>query len=269
MGDRATHYSVPVVRGTATLPAVRNVRNGAPVSERYTHALLLIVYGMTAKLTAGFVKHALEETVWDFGNQVLYDLCRVNPNHKRKDIILAKILLIGRSYAASIERRPDKGDIASGDLFYETKVGPRILRSPIDTWFRKLANGPYLDSAIVLETHGRVTNLFAEISGLEKRSLASKYLHFHFPELFYLYDSRASRAISGLTSSVKKHRLASLGEYDLTYARFFLRCRDLNKELDSLVGRHLKPRDVDKVLLAWYRKHLRHTAMAEQKKTDN
>jgi hypothetical protein len=208
---------------------------------------------MTAKLTSVFVKKALEETVWDFGNQVLYDLCRVHPDHKRKDIVLAKVWLIGRSYAASIERRRGKGDIASGDVFYEEKVGPKILRSPIDTWFRKLANGPNLDSALVLETHARVMNLFAEISGMEKRSLASKYLHFHLPECFYLYDSRASRAISGLTSSAKRQRLASLGECDGVYARFFLRCLDLNKELDSLVGKHLKPRDVDKVLLAWCR----------------
>jgi hypothetical protein len=28
-------------------------------------------------------------------------------------------------------------------------------------------------------------------SGLNKRSLASKYLHFHVPELFYISDSRA------------------------------------------------------------------------------
>lgn len=205
--------------------------------------------GMKVKLTTEFVKQALEEKVWDFGNQVLYDLCRMNPDHKRKDIILAKIWLIGRSYAASIERRRDKGEAASGDVFYEKTVGPKILCSPIDAWFCELANDPNI--ALVLATHARVMNLFADISGLEKRSLASKYLHFHFPELFYIYDSRASTAISRLTSSVKKHRLASLEKYDAVYARFFLRCLDLNKEVDSLVGKHLTPRDVDKVLLAW------------------
>jgi len=36
-----------------------------------------------------------------------------------------------------------------------------------------------------------LTDIFTKISGIEKRSLSSKYLHFHFPDLFFLYDSRA------------------------------------------------------------------------------
>lgn len=43
--------------------------------------------------------------VWDLGNRVLYDLCQSHPEHTRDDEIVAKIWLIGRSYAASIERR--------------------------------------------------------------------------------------------------------------------------------------------------------------------
>jgi hypothetical protein len=39
-------------------------------------------------------------------------------------------------------------------------------------------------------------DLFAAITQREKRSLASKYLHFHVPHVFYLYDSRARRAIT-------------------------------------------------------------------------
>ena len=42
---------------------------------------------------------------WSLGNSVLYDLCKTYPTHKDKKSIVAKIWLIGRAYAAAIERR--------------------------------------------------------------------------------------------------------------------------------------------------------------------
>jgi len=39
----------------------------------------------------------------------------------------------------------------------------------------------------------QLTDLFREISGLEKRSLASKYLHCHFLRATYIYDERRNR----------------------------------------------------------------------------
>src|SRR5712692_9351087 len=152
---------------------------------------------MPPKLTSELVEGALLEKVWDVGNGVLYDLCAANPEHTRDDVIIAKIWLIGRTYAAAIERRRDKGD-AVGDAFYETRVAPQIRDSDIDRWFKVLDSGSDTDMALNLETHKRVMDLFTKISGLEKRSLASKYLHFHFPSRFYIYDSRAYNAISEL-----------------------------------------------------------------------
>jgi hypothetical protein len=210
-----------------------------------------ILSKMPSKLTSEFVESALLEKVWDVGNRVIYDMCAANREHVRDDVIIAKIWLIGRTYAAAIERRRDKGD-AIGDAFYETKVGPQIRDSDIDKWFEALDNGSNEDMALNLETHKRVLDLFTKISGLEKRSLASKYLHFHFPLRFYIYDSRACTVISALTKPIGK-RLPSLREHDDVYARFSLRCRDLNERIDSLAGRHLSTREFDKVLLAYSR----------------
>src|SRR5438132_8627778 len=156
---------------------------------------------MPSKLTSEFIKRALLEKVSDVGNQVLYDMCAANREHTRDDVIIAKIWLIGRAYAAAIERRRDKGDTV-GDAFYETKVGPQIRDSDIDKWFEALNNVSNEDVNLNLETHKRVMDLFTKISGLEKRSLASKYLHFHFPSRFYIYDSRAYKAISELTEPI-------------------------------------------------------------------
>jgi len=206
---------------------------------------------MPSQLTSEFVEKALLEKVWDVGNRVLYDMCAANREHIRDDVIIAKIWLIGRTYAAAIERRRDKGD-AVGDAFYETKVAPQIRNSDIDKWFAALDTGAKEDMALSLETHKRVMDLFTMISGLEKRSLASKYLHFHFPSRFYIYDSRAHTVISELTKPIGR-RLPSLMEHDDVYARFSHRCRDLNEQIDALAGRHVSPREFDKVLLAYGR----------------
>ena len=42
---------------------------------------------------------------WAFGNEVLYRMCRESPLHEDPDVVVGKVWLIGRSYAAAIERR--------------------------------------------------------------------------------------------------------------------------------------------------------------------
>jgi len=204
-----------------------------------------------AQLTPDFIKEAVSDTAWDFGNQVLYDMCKANPEHKSTQVIIGKIWLIGRTYAAAVERRRNKGS-ETGDAFYEEVVAPKIRQSDIDIWFEAIRASNKVDVALHLQTHARVTNLLTEISGLEKRSLASKYLHFHFPELFYIYDSRAQNVVSALTEPLGR-RLPALQEHDHAYAQFFFRCRDLQQRLASLAGRSLSLREFDKVLLAFDR----------------
>jgi hypothetical protein len=206
---------------------------------------------MPVQLTRAFVEVAASGTVWDLGNQVLYDMCRRNPGHQEDRVILAKIWLIGRAYSAAIERRR-KGDKVASDAFYEVEVAPRIRNSNIDAWFQEILNGKEGDLPLHLEAHARVMGLFSAISGLEKRSLASKYLHFHFPERFYIYDSLAQTAISRLTEPVGRIP-PSLGlrRHDYAYARFFLRSYSLRGQLESLIDRPLTPRELDNVLLCY------------------
>jgi hypothetical protein len=71
----------------------------------------------TSRLTAEFVESALASTAWDVGNQALYDLCRKHPGHTQPEVIIGKFWLIGRTYAAAVERRRQKDGYA-GDRFY-------------------------------------------------------------------------------------------------------------------------------------------------------
>lgn len=206
---------------------------------------------MATLLTAEFIREATSQTAWDFGNKILYEMCSANPGHTEDQVIIGKIWLIGRTYAAAIERRRTTGG-ALGDAFYETVVAARIRESEIDSWFEAIRKSEANDLALHLDIHFRVMKLFTKISGLEKRSLASKYLHFHFPQDFYIYDSRAQKVISELTGSVGK-RIPTLREHDDVYTRFVLRCQGLHQMLDAQLGRSLSMREFDKVLLAYSR----------------
>ena len=147
------------------------------------------------------VRHAKRPSPWDFSNKVLYDLCLRHPKHIKAEVVLAKMMLIGRSYAAAIERGRSMEDESIN--FYIEVVAPSLQRSEIDQWIAD-AKAVRLDSPSALLTmvriHEQVTRLFHEISGKEKRSLASKYLHFHVPKLFYIYDSRAAQAVRELST---------------------------------------------------------------------
>jgi len=201
---------------------------------------------MPVELNKNFVKKAIKDTSSDFLNGVLYKMCRDNPLHKEHGVIMGKVLIIGRTYAAAIERRRKKNQRGRlrGD-FYKDCVVPKIRESKIDKWLRGLDKNPSHHRA--LETHKLVMRLFRRISKQENRSLASKYLHFHLPGRFYLHDSRARKAIS-------KHKLRvhvpRSRKCDRVYARFYLQCEKLNQGIASYF-RRLTPRELDKVLLAW------------------
>src|SRR5438045_4112181 len=117
------------------------------------------------------VDRAKKRSPWSLGNEVLYDLCREHPLHTTKEVVIAKILLIGRVYAAAIERR--RPDLSSpSDDFYLQRVVPGIIGSPLDSWINKAKRQvPGTPEALVVmtEVHWRTTNLFRSISGLEKR----------------------------------------------------------------------------------------------------
>jgi len=201
-------------------------------------------------LTATLVESAMQPSPWDLGNQVLYDLCCTHPDHSLRPAVIAKVWLIGRSYAAAIERRREKSE--ANDDFYVNVVGPKIVESELDTWLVKArSTEPGAGAALgtLLEVHAKVTDLFTQISGLEKRSLASKYLHFHVPSLFYIYDSRAVAAMQKLSQYVGRASRYD-GTADREYAKFAWKCTRLQSHVNQEFGHSLTPRQVDKLLLA-------------------
>ena len=203
---------------------------------------------------------------WKFANEILYDMCKKNPKHEEGQVIVAKIWLIGRSYAAAIERTKEAEN--AKDFYYE-KVVPKVLNIH-DELDRKIAeldkyerlSRDNLDKA--LEAHKFLINEFHDITGQNKRSLASKYLHFHCPSMFYIYDTRAGKAINKtINKTINKINKANkdlkrskielhkpgLEEYDKRYADFCAKALALQEYIEKEHGQKVTPRDIDNFLL--------------------
>jgi hypothetical protein len=140
-------------------------------------------------ITEGSVRYSQDKTPWEIANKIIYKICSDYPRHDNIEVAIAKIWIIGRTYAAAIER----GAPNTGDQFYETKVGPQMVVG-IDSVFeplRTIKSVADKNLSMVMEAYNLTNELLRDIAGKERRSLSSKYLHFHFPNLYYLYDSRA------------------------------------------------------------------------------
>lgn len=119
----------------------------------------------------------------------------------------------------------------------------------IDTWFDAVRELRRPDLSVVAPVHKRPADVFREISGLEMRSLASKYLRLHFPRAVYIYDERAGRATRPMKPRLRM-KAPAYDRYETAYARFVQGCATIRDELEQLLGKVVTPREVDKVLLA-------------------
>lgn len=213
----------------------------------------MIVNGVD-KLYEKFIDQ--DDSRWAFGNSVLYRMCQENPYHDREDVVIGKIWLIGRSYAAAIERRKNSDDFI-GDEFYFKAVAPKMLEigNELDRRLEIISesNGTINDvQENILSTHKFLMDAFLDITGLEKRSLASKYLHFHCPEKFFIYDSRAKNAIGKYVKRADINVLSRLDDstYDKEYAVFVCKMLELQQYIDEELGLYESPRKLDSFLLS-------------------
>ena len=178
---------------------------------------------------------------YDFSNKILYDLCSQNPSHEEEEIIIAKVLMIGRVYAAAIERRKD--GIKYRD-YYTQNVAPNMKN--VDKILRPLTEGSENTSEETLRIHKEVQEVFKVISNQNKPSLTSKYLHFHFPDLFYIFDSVANNKSRRVLKNVcEPISYKTVDSVDNEYSKFYQRCAHIRKTIKDQTGVDLNPRHLD------------------------
>lgn len=191
--------------------------------------------------------HREKSDIWYYGNSVLYRMCEEKPLHNDKNIVASKVWLIGRSYAAAIERTKsgEKLEIII-DKFWdvlnsESESIDKTLRAINSITIEEIGN----NVQTILDAHKQVMDIMQKATTMDKRSLTSKYLHFHCPNAFFIYDSRARRTINKL---VKKQDIRGYTG-DAEYVEFFLRVLKLQQFIKEQTGKMLTPREIDNFLV--------------------
>lgn len=191
-----------------------------------------------------------------FGNSVLYDMCEKEPRHVDENVIKDKIWIIGRTYAASIERQ------GGGNAVHRRAARELMtVGAELDSRIAKLQGVDFgLDSIVeVLSTHDLVIRRLQEASrkrlphtglavgdGAIFTSFAAKYLHFHGKRAFPIYDQHAERAVKRM---VKEQPKSVSSSYDQTYEKF---CRGVTAVMGELEDRFppkLNLRELDILLV--------------------
>lgn len=193
---------------------------------------------------------------WVLANNILYEMCKKYPYHDNEHEIVAKIWLIGRSYAAAIERRKNKVDGEDVDSFYYDSVAPLIKSKQIqiDEKIKGLKELPkdVIDIANykeAFECHAYLIKIFKDLTQMEKRSLASKYLHFHKPESMFIYDSVTKNNITSIVRKNTKDKNVGFNDHDPEYVDFCERVIELRNHIGKTYGYWLSPREIDTFLL--------------------
>jgi len=202
-------------------------------------------------LTKEEVKKAKDEGIFKFTNKVLYDLVKDNPTHdekKEEEVVTAKIWIIGRTHAAPIERGETSGMCRDTlcRLFAE-----KSRKAEIDRYISTIRNSSKSideNKDLILETETKLVKILQNLTRLQKRSLASKYLHYHLPEFIFIYDQRARSGLSKISPHYVTKRERS-GKFDNELENFFLKMLDLQECIRKEFGMLLKPREIDRLLL--------------------
>jgi len=199
------------------------------------------------------IKAAQEPNFWDHGNNLLYKLCKDNFSHTNDETILTKTLFIGRIYAAAIERRKNTNG-EGNDNFYKDKIIKTFKESELDNKLSELRNYKEVNNEnilMILQTHKYLINELHKITELNKRSFCSKYLHFHLPELYFIYDSRSVSSLSKFKISAPKELQSIIknGGFDSEYAKFYCKCYVLKKDIKKQLGLDLTTRQLDKLFI--------------------
>jgi hypothetical protein len=189
---------------------------------------------------------------YDLANSYLYKMCKDHFTHDQGEKTLAKTILIGRSYAVALERRKNNLN-KTNEEFYWKDVVPLFKRPFLDNGLQKLKGLPMIEKNLLsfLELHYKLMKRLTGITELNKRSFVSKYFHFHLQSKFFIYDSRAEKAIRRLSIQLPQEEFDkySQAEVDYKYTKFFLKCFALQQEIKKHYKIELTTRQLDNLFL--------------------
>lgn len=213
---------------------------------------------ISRKKLDSIILKALEENPWDTSNAILYKMCQDYPSNAERDTVLAKTLIIGRVYAAALERGLGEKKTKGGEFYIKTvfpKISSFFLKTTVQLKLNHLSTS--IDFRTAIEVHGMFVKSLRSLRNSNKVSFASKYLHFHYPNQFYIFDSRAKKAVAilnhyfnnGETLS-KQNRIESTKTGNKDYLNFVSKSEILRGKVRNYLERdQLSIREFDTILL--------------------
>ena len=212
------------------------------------------------------IKEALAEkkVIWHQSNKVLYDLCNKHRGHNNIQGTIAKLLIIGRVYAAEIERNHNN---TPREKLYKN-LALKLKRGGFDKQLagvkRSIKNIDRINNSNlkkVLAVHKWLMNQIHNSGGpKEAISFASKYLHFHLPNVYFMYDSRAPKGFRTIPVDKKlKQNLDEWKKCDAKYGKWFCKLLALRKHIRKKFYKRLSPRNIDRLLLNRYERDSKNT----------
>lgn len=172
---------------------------------------------------------------WKPIDKVIYQTINELYNNNDANTVATKLHLVGRLYMATVERRKN-ADETPGDFVLDY-AAPAVVKANIDELLIPLSQETEITAKnipAILKLHGLLTKALGDACGMDKRSLASKYLHFHLPKLVFLYDSRVASVVKEFVDgSMKKDRIPHIEGADKTYEEYFYKALYLYKAMKN------------------------------------
>jgi hypothetical protein len=205
------------------------------------------------------VKAARDDSgdLWTLSNNVLYKLCQDYPGNSNLQEVVTKVMIIGKTYSASIERRRTSSvPKIKGEDYYK-QVASEIKTLALDAELGDMRSSEPSELKNIksaLRMHQRLVSAVEKFAKIRHRSFASKYLHFHAPNWFFIFDSIASGELKKQVP--RPHYDAALsGIGDDNYRAFVERAWELREKLVQQDPPRLTPRELDRLL---YKRGLQH-----------
>ncbi len=193
---------------------------------------------------------------FDVLNSMLYEAVSAQPSNSDKRQIIGKLMLIGRTYSASVERRKTQGHIKDERQALEViiEAAQAIAASRCSALLDNIGMNEKLTHESlpkVVTIHLELCQALAKANNRENSSLASKYLHFHRPDFFPIVDSYVregwSWIMEELGQSYKGWRV--FGKVN-RYGDWCTRVLDLQKSIESCHENAVSLRQIDNYLLS-------------------
>lgn len=202
------------------------------------------------------VEYAKTDKNWKFSNDQLYKLCSENFSHKNIEVIMTKVLFIGRVYSAAVERRKKNLDLNNDD-FYRCKIAPIFQKNDFELNLENLRKNKYNQKEkieAIISLHHYLSDSLFKKTNLYKKSFSSKYLHFHLPDFFCIYDARANSTLKTFGITLEAEEIEFLKRFkgtkqNVDYPIFLFKCNSLISQIMKEYRVKLTYRELDNLLL--------------------